>query len=110
MEDYLENINAQFRKGLLDFTVLIVIEKGEAYASDILKVLRKKDLIIVEGTLYPLLGRLKKHELVTYEWKESKSGPPRKYYNLTEKGKKALTHLKKSWTSLHTSINSLLSQ
>lgn len=106
--DYLENIKAQFRKGILDFAILVIIEGSEAYASDILKLLQKSDLIVVEGTLYPLLSRLKRHELVEYAWKESKSGPPRKYYKLTSKGKETLSELKKSWESLYKSINSLI--
>lgn len=105
--DYLENIRAQIRKGILEFAILVVIEEKEIYASDILKKLRETELIVVEGTLYPLLSRLKRHELVTYAWKESKSGPPRKYYKLTDKGREALESLKHSWKSLYTSINSL---
>lgn len=106
--DYLENIKAQIRKGILDFTVLIIIEKSETYSSDILKKLKKTDLIVVEGTLYPLLSRLKRQGLLNYKWRESKSGPPRKYYTLTKKGESALKNLKESWESLHTSINSLI--
>lgn len=106
--DYLENIKAQLRKGILEFAILVVIEKDELYASDILKKLRSTELIVVEGTLYPLLSRLKRHELVTYEWQESKSGPPRKYYKLTAKGTEALAGLKTSWSELYTSINSLM--
>lgn len=106
--DYLENIEAQVRKGILEFAILLVIKKGEVYASDILKQLAGSKLIVVEGTLYPLLTRLRNHDLVQYNWKESKSGPPRKYYSLTEKGEKALKELKKSWSDLYKSINSLI--
>lgn len=105
--DYLENIQAQMRKGILEFAILAVIEGAELYASDILKKLRGTELIVVEGTLYPLLSRLKRQELVEYAWKESKSGPPRKYYKLTDKGRTALESLKDTWKSLYTSINSL---
>ncbi|QQR54303.1 PadR family transcriptional regulator [Candidatus Peregrinibacteria bacterium] len=106
--DYLENIKAQLRKGILEFAILVTIENDELYASDILKKLRNTQLIVVEGTLYPLLSRLKRHELVVYEWQESKSGPPRKYYKLTLKGQAALAGLKDSWSELYTSINSLM--
>lgn len=105
--DYLENIQAQIRKGILEFAILSIIESGEVYASEILKRLRATELIVVEGTLYPLLSRLKGHELVEYVWKESKSGPPRKYYKLTDKGEESLKILKGSWKSLYKSINSL---
>lgn len=105
---YLENIEAQARKGTLEFAILLIIAKGEVYANDILKQLAGSKLIVVEGTLYPLLTRLRNHELVEYLWKESLSGPPRKYYSLTEKGQKALKELKKSWTDLNRSINSLI--
>ncbi len=105
--DYLENIQAQMRKGILEFAILAIVENDEVYASDILKKLRGTELIVVEGTLYPLLSRLKRQDLVEYAWKESKSGPPRKYYKLTTKGADALASLKETWKSLYTSINSL---
>lgn len=108
--DYLENIKAQIRKGILEFAILVIIEGKEVYASDILKKLQNTELIVVEGTLYPLLSRLKRNELVEYAWKESKSGPPRKYYKLTKKGEEALESLKTSWKSLYKSINSLTTQ
>ncbi len=106
--DYLENIKTQIRKGMLEFAILVIIEGEEIYASEILKKLHKTDLIVVEGTLYPLLSRLKRQELVDYAWQESKSGPPRKYYKLTQKGRDAIEGLKQSWESLYTSINSLM--
>jgi PadR family transcriptional regulator PadR len=104
-----ENSKAQMRKGLLEFCILLLISKKALYSSDILKALKDADLIVVEGTLYPLLSRLRADELVTYEWRESKSGPPRKYYSLTKKGKLALKDLVGTWTSLSDSMNSLLS-
>lgn len=104
---YLENVKAQLRKGVLEYSILLIIEKGEVYASDILNKLRETELIVVEGTLYPLLSRLKRNELVEYAWKESKAGPPRKYYKLTKRGKELLKELKKSWNSLKKSVNSL---
>lgn len=103
----LENTKAQMRKGLLEFCILLIITKGEAYASDILQELKKADLLVVEGTLYPLLSRLKTTGLLNYNWKESESGPPRKYYTLTEKGKDMLQQLESTWNELHTSITSL---
>ncbi len=106
--DYLDNIKAQIRKGILELAILLIVESGQVYASEILKKLKDTELIVVEGTLYPLLSRLKRHGLVGYVWKESKSGPPRKYYKLTAKGKGALAGLKNSWKSLYKSINSLI--
>lgn len=103
----LENTKAQMRKGILEFCILLIISKGEVYASDILKDLKKADLIVVEGTLYPLLSRLKGLELLNYTWKESGEGPPRKYYTLTPKGEKNLEQLKTTWSNLKKSINSL---
>ncbi len=106
--DYLENIQAQVRKGILEFAILIIIKKKEIYANEIIKKLKATNLIVVEGTLYPLMSRLKRNELVEYKWKESKSGPPRKYYKLTKKGNEFLGSLEKSWDSLYKSINSLI--
>lgn len=100
--------HAQMRKGMLEFCTLLIIEKETAYVSDILKELKMADLIVVEGTLYPLLSRLKSEGLLEYEWQESPSGPPRKYYSLTDHGKQQLTHLKAIWKTLTTSINSLI--
>ena len=107
-EQNIENTKAQMRKGSLEFCILLIISKGEVYASDILKELKKSDLIVVEGTLYPLLSRLKSLELLNYTWKESESGPPRKYYTLTGKGKETLEQLKKTWHELTKSISSLI--
>ncbi len=104
----LENTKAQMRKGILEFCVLLIISKGEVYASDILRDLKKADVIVVEGTLYPLLSRLKSLELLHYVWKESEEGPPRKYYTLTEKGQKNLEQLKATWSNLKKSISSLI--
>lgn len=108
-ESNAENSKSQMRKGLLEFCILLLISKKEMYASDILQKLKEADLLVVEGTLYPLLSRLRTDELVSYEWQESKSGPPRKYYSLTKKGKDALKDLVSTWASLNESIQSLLS-
>lgn len=104
-----ENSKAQMRKGLLEFCVLLLVSKKALYASDMLDALKDADLIVVEGTLYPLLSRLRADGLLAYEWRESKSGPPRKYYQLTPKGKTALKDLVSTWNSLSDSIASLLS-
>lgn len=104
----LENTKAQMRKGVLEFCVLLIISKEQIYPSDILKELKDFDLLVVEGTLYPLLSRLKDEKLLDYTWVESKAGPPRKYYRLTEKGGDSLKQLTKSWTHLSESINSLI--
>ena len=82
----LENTIAQMRKGVLEYCILSILKNGEAYPSDILLKLKKSNLIVVEGTLYPLLTRLKNAGLLTYRWEESKSGPPRKYYSETAEG------------------------
>lgn len=102
-----ENAKAQMRKGILEFCILLVISKGKTYTSDMLKELKKADLIVVEGTMYPLLTRLKNSGLLEYDWEESKIGPPRKYYSLTKKGAMALSQLTETWCALDKSINSL---
>ena len=101
----LENTKAQMRKGLLELCVLSIIAEKEAYPSDIIKKLKESKLIVVEGTLYPLLSRLKNAELLGYSWKESKSGPPRKYYNLTTKGEEFLGALMETWQELSSAVN-----
>jgi len=103
-----ENARVQMRKGLLEFPILLIVARGEVYASDILKELKKADLIVVEGTLYPLLSRLKKSDLVNYEWRESRTGPPRKYYKLTKQGGRVLGELLMTWDVLNTSITKLI--
>lgn len=101
----LENTKAQMRKGLLELCVLSIIAEKEAYPSDIIKKLKESKLIVVEGTLYPLLSRLKNAELLAYSWKESKSGPPRKYYTLTELGEEFLGALMDTWQELSSAVN-----
>lgn len=105
-----ENIKSQMRKGILDFITLLVISRGPVYASDILKALKENELIVVEGTIYPLLSRLRHSGLLDYTWQESKSGPPRKYYELTAKGKEMLEQLSGTWKELNKSINSLIKE
>jgi len=103
----LENAKAQMRKGILEYCILLVISKNKIYASDLLKKLKDANLIVVEGTIYPLLSRLKNIGLLNYSWEESKSGPPRKYYELTEKGAETLKTLKTVWHNLTKSISTL---
>jgi PadR family transcriptional regulator PadR len=99
------NTQIQMRKGLLEFCVLHIISRGEVYTSDLIDELTLAQMIVVEGTLYPLLNRLKSASLVEYRWVESESGPPRKYYSITEEGKDFLSTLSETWTSL---VNSTL--
>ncbi|RZL14439.1 MAG: PadR family transcriptional regulator [Pedobacter sp.] len=101
-----ENTQTQMRKGILEYCVLIIISKGEIYASDIIAELRSAKLLVVEGTLYPLLTRLKNNGLLSYNWVESTSGPPRKYYMLTVEGTKILEQLDLTWTELVFAISS----
>ncbi len=106
----IENIKSQMRKGLLEYCILSLINQKEAYSSDILEVLKAADLIVVEGTLYPLLSRMKTNGLLDYRWQESKDGPPRKYYRLTEEGHVLLSQLDAEWNAISTSINALVSK
>ncbi len=96
----IENTQAQMRKGVLEYCILSLLSVGEAYPSEIINQLKEGKLIVVEGTLYPLLTRLKNAELLSYRWEESKSGPPRKYYQLTEKGSNFLKELDVTWSDL----------
>ncbi|HOY41982.1 MAG TPA: PadR family transcriptional regulator [Chitinophagales bacterium] len=96
----IENTKVQMRKGILEFCILGIISRGEVYASDILDALKNANMLVVEGTVYPLLTRLKNAGLLTYEWKESSSGPPRKYFTLTQEGKTAFEDLKQTWNEL----------
>lgn len=104
----LENSKAQMKKGTLELCILTVISRGEAYASDILIELKRANLIIVEGTLYPLLTRLKNEGLLTYNWFESNSGPPRKYYQLTKNGEQFLNEINQSWIELVKSVDTII--
>lgn len=101
----LENTKAQMRKGLLELCVLSKISEQEIYPSDLIKELKETKMIVVEGTLYPLLNRLKNDDLLSYSWKESKSGPPRKYYKITSKGKSILKELIATWNDLNHAVN-----
>ncbi|MCK7537547.1 MAG: PadR family transcriptional regulator [Marinilabiliales bacterium] len=103
----LENTKAQMKKGVLEFCILSILENKDYYASDIINALKEAEMIVVEGTLYPLLTRQKNAGLLNYRWEESTQGPPRKYYTLTDKGKEALVELKKSWEELVNAVNSI---
>lgn len=96
----IENTKAQMRKGVLEFCVLAILQRAESYPSDILSELKRAKLLVVEGTLYPLLTRLKNSGLLEYRWEESKSGPPRKYYSLTSTGQTFLAELNSTWDEL----------
>ncbi|MDQ3073054.1 MAG: PadR family transcriptional regulator [Bacteroidota bacterium] len=105
-----ENTKAQMRKGVLEYCILGIISQGDIYASDILDQLKKARLIVVEGTLYPLLTRLKNAGLLRYRWEESTSGPPRKYYALTESGNEFLNELHATWQELVFSVHTTTQQ
>ncbi len=100
----LENTKAQMRKGILEYCILSVLNNKDAYTSEILAVLKEAKLIVVEGTIYPLLTRLKNAKLLGYRWEESTSGPPRKYYTLTETGELFLEELEKTWQNLSEAV------
>jgi len=104
-----ENTQVQMRKGILEFCILNIISRGEVYASDMLVELTSAKIMVVEGTLYPLLTRLRKAGLVDYKWVESTSGPPRKYYKLTDNGKDFLSKLDVTWEELMNSTNKIIS-
>lgn len=103
----LENTQAQMRKGILEYCILSILNKKEAYPSEILETLKNAKLIVVEGTLYPLLTRLKNMELLSYRWEESQSGPPRKYFTLTKMGKAFLEELDATWNELSEAVNQI---
>jgi PadR family transcriptional regulator PadR len=100
----IENTKAQMRKGVLEYCILSILKDGEAYTSDILETLKIAKMLVVEGTVYPLLTRLKNTGLLSYRWEESTSGPPRKYYSLTETGKLFLNELNTTWSDLQTAV------
>ena len=100
-----ENVKSQMRKGILEYCTLLILNKRKAYVSNIIQDLKEARLIVVEGTLYPLLTRLKNAGLLNYEWVESTQGPPRKYYELTDKGRLFLAELESSWNELNYVIN-----
>ena len=103
----IHNAKSQMRKGMLEYCILLLLKRRAAYASDIIQRLLEAEMIVVEGTLYPLLTRLKKDGLLAYEWQESTQGPPRKYYRLTPEGEDALAQLNESWQEISRTVNFL---
>ena len=103
----IENTKAQMRKGVLEYCILSIIQDNDAYTSDILGQLKNAKMLVVEGTVYPLLTRLKNTGFLSYRWEESTSGPPRKYYKLTENGESFLTELETSWDELNKAVKKL---
>ena len=106
----IENTASQMRKGVLEFCILSIIKLGEAYPSDIIDKMKAANLNILEGTLYPLLTRLKNADMLSYRWEESNSGPPRKYFLLTEKGSSFYKELEQTWNELSNGVNALTSK
>ena len=107
MENTLDNVRAQMRKGLLEYCILSILDKREAYASVIIEELKAVGMIVVEGTLYPLLIRQKNQGLLAYRWEESTQGPPRKYYVLSDKGREQLAQMDAAWQEIIESVNTL---
>ena len=103
----LENTKAQMRKGILEYCILSLLSKSSCYASDIIKELKEVKVIVVEGTLYPILTRQKNAGLLSYRWEESQQGPPRKYYELTDDGRTYLVELDRSWQELVESVSQI---
>lgn len=106
-KDYASQLDTQMRKGFLVYCVLLICSHGSVYSTDIIKQLRDNSLVVVEGTIYPLLGRLQKDGLLKHDWKESKQGPPRKYYQVSQTGQKVLEELKKTNQQLQITINNI---
>lgn len=102
-----ENAKAQMRKGVLEYCILNILNNKEAYPSEIIEELRKAKLTVVEGTVYPLLTRLKNAEILEYRWEESKSGPPRKYYRLSAKGVEVMKELAVTWKQLSNAVKKI---
>lgn len=105
----IDNAKSQMRKGMLEYCVMLLLRREACYTSDIITRLKEAELIVVEGTLYPLLTRLRKDGLLCYEWKESTQGPPRKYYALTAEGEDFLEQLDEVWNSLENSVRAIKS-
>ena len=103
----IENLKSQMRKGMLEFCIMLILQHGPAYASEIIERLKQAHQIVVEGTLYRLLTRLKNDGLLTYQWQESTAGPPRKYYAMTPLGEQFLQQLSASWQELSSTVNHL---
>jgi len=106
----IENTTAQMRKGILEFCILSLIAGKDLYTTEILNTLKKGKMLVVEGTIYPLLTRLKNADLLEYHWKESTSGPPRKYYSITPQGEEFLSELKEVWKELNQAVQIITTQ
>ena len=106
----IENTKAQMRKGMLEYCIMLILKQRSCYANDIIRELKEADMIVVEGTLYPLLNRLLKERILKYEWQESTQGPPRKYYSLTLDGEEVLSQLNSSWLEISNTVNKLHEQ
>lgn len=106
----IENTKAQMRKGVLEYCILSILKDDDAYVAEILETLKDAKMLVVEGTIYPLLTRLKNAGLLSYRWEESTSGPPRKYYGLTETGKLFLKELNTTWEELQGAVNLVTKQ
>jgi len=102
-----DNIKSQMRKGYLEYCIMLILKQKPAYVSDIITELKAVRLIVVEGTLYPLLTRLKNSKLLDYRWEESTQGPPRKYYEMTALGEEFLTELDKAWSEINEAVNKI---
>jgi PadR family transcriptional regulator PadR len=102
-----DNVKSQMRKGILEYCILLILDREPAYAPDIIRLLQEAKLIVVEGTLYPLLTRLKNMNLLSYQWIESTQGPPRKYYTLTKEGEEFLAELGIAWNEISETIDHL---
>jgi PadR family transcriptional regulator PadR len=107
MENSNDNVRAQMRKGVLEYCILCILSRKEAYASNILEELKTANMLVVEGTLYPLLIRQKNQGLLSYRWEESPQGPPRKYYVITDKGREQLAEMDAAWQEMVQSIETL---
>ena len=107
---HMENTKAQMRKGMLEYCIMLILKQRSCYANDIIRELKEADMIVVEGTLYPLLNRLLKERILKYEWQESTQGPPRKYYSLTLDGEEVLRQLNSSWLEISNTVNKLHEQ
>ena len=102
-----ENVKAQMRKGILEYCILSILSRSDAYASQIISELKQAEMIVVEGTLYPILTRQKNQGLLSYRWEESTQGPPRKYYTITDKGRGMLGQLDLAWDELVSQIKAI---
>lgn len=107
MNESLMKTKSQMRKGIMEYAILLILKHRKAYSADLLDILKENDLIVVEGTLYPLLIRMKKEGFIEYSWLESTLGPPRKYYFITPEGEKLLVELRKLWIAMRNSVDSL---